>query len=185
MSQAYVGNGTGGGGTLPPSVATSYVTDVNSPAIPALNVLNVPGGVSNVNDLQGIRTDGSSGGNTLTVQLTNTQNDAVTTTNATPTLLSSFTMPAVPAVQNYEYKISAYNSTSSLGAIYLVIAGARTTGAAASSLNTADITTIEEGVMSGCLVVFGVTGNTVTITVTGLAASTINWASQLRFTQVT
>lgn len=172
-------------GPVPPSVATSYVTDVNSPAIPAANVLNVIGGSSIVNTASGIRTDGSSGSNTLTIQATNLQNTAVTTTNATPTVLSTFTMPAVPAVQNYEYKISAFNTTDSLGAIYLVIAGARTTGVAASSLNTADITTIEEGTMSGCLVTFGVAGNTVTITVTGLAAKTINWASQLKYTQVT
>ena len=172
------------GGTVPGNVATSYVTDVNSPSIPAANIENVIGGISNANTAAGIRTDGSSGGNTLTVQLTNTQNDSVTTTNATPTVLSTFTMPAVAGVQNYEYKIAAFNATSSLGAVYLVIAGARTTGAAATSLNSAEITTIEEGVMSGCLVAFGTAGNTVTITVTGLAASTIRWTSQLRYTQV-
>lgn len=171
-------------GPVPPSVATSYVTDVNSPAVPAANVLNVIGGSSVVNTASGIRTDGSSGSNTLTVQATNLQNDAVTTTNATPTVLSTFTMPAVAAVQNYEYKISAFNATDTLGAIYLIIAGARTTGAAAASLNTADITTIEEGAMSSCVISFGVAGNTVVVTVTGIAAKTIRWASQLKYTQV-
>ena len=183
MSQVYVGNGLGG--VTPPTIPTSFVTDSGT-VVPAANTVNINGGSSIVNTTAGIRVIANpTGSNNEVVQLTNIQNDSVTTADATPTLLSSFTMPAVPAVQNYEYKISAYNSTSSLGAIYLVIAGARTTGAAAVSLNTADITTIEEGVMSGCLVVFGVSGNTVTITVTGLAASTINWASQLRFTQVT
>lgn len=171
-------------GPVPPVVATSYVTDVNSPSVPAGNIENVIGGITNANTASGIRTDGSSGGNTITVQLTNTQNDTVTTTNATPTVLSTFAMPAVSAVQNYEYKISAYNSTASLGAVYLVISGARTTGALATSLNTPEITTIEEGAMSGCLVTFGTSGNNVTITVTGLAANTINWASQLKYTQV-
>jgi hypothetical protein len=168
----------------PPTVATSFVTNVNSPAVPAANVLNVVGGTSIVNTTNGVRTDGSSGSNTLTIQLTNQQNDIGTTTNATPTVLSTFAMPAIASVQNYEYKICAFNTTSTLGAVYLVIAGARTTGAAATSLNTADITSLEEGVMSGCLVAFGVSGNNVTITVTGLAASTINWSSQLRYTQV-
>jgi len=171
-------------GPVPPAVPTSFVTDVNSPSVPVANIENVIGGVTNANTTAGIRTDGSSGGNTLTVQLTNTQNDTVTTTDATPTVLSTFTMPAVPAVQNYEYKISAFNATDSLGAIYLIIAGARTSGVAASSLNTADITTIEEGAMSACVVSFGVAGNTVTVTVTGIAAKTIRWASQLRYTQV-
>lgn len=182
MSQS--GNNNTSSGPVPPSVATSYVTDVNSPAIPALNVLNVIGGISAANTADGIRTDGSSGSNTLSVQLTNLQNDAVTTAGNTPTVLSSFAMPAVPAVQNYEYKITAFNATDSLGAVYLIIAGARTTGVASASLNTADITTIEEGAMSGCSAVFGVTGNTVTITVTGLSGKTIRWASQLRYTQV-
>lgn len=171
-------------GPVPPTVATTYVTDVNSPAIPAANILNVIGGLSIVNTASGVRTDGSSGSNTLTVQITNLQNDSLTTADATPTLLSTFTMPAVAAVQSYEYKISAFNATDSLGASYLIIAGARTTGVAATSLNTADITTIEEGAMSGCLVTFGATGNTVTVTVTGLAGKTIRWASQLKYTQV-
>lgn len=171
-------------GPVPPTIATSYITDVNSPAIPAVNVLNVIGGSSVVNTASGIRTDGSSGSNTLTIQVTNLQNDSVTTADNTPTLISTFTMPVVPAVQNYEYKISAFNATDSLGAVYLIVAGARTSGATATSLNTADITTIEEGTMSGCLVAFGVTGNTVTVTVTGLAAKTIRWSSQLKYTQV-
>ena len=171
-------------GPVPPAVATSYVTDVNSPAIPAANVLNVIGGSSVVNTTSGLRTDGSSGSNTLTIQATNLQNDSVTTTDAPPTILSTFTMPIVAAIQNYEYKISAFNATDVLGAVYLIIAGARTTGAAATSLNTADITTIEEGAMSGCLVAFGTSGNTVTVTVTGIAAKTIRWSSQLKYTQV-
>ncbi|MEO8253196.1 MAG: hypothetical protein ABI554_02330 [Flavobacterium sp.] len=183
MSQAGFISTTSG--PVPPAVPTSFVTDINSPAIPAANVLNVIGGQSVVNTVNGLRTDGSSGSNTLTIQVTNQQNDTLTTIGNTPTVLSTFTMPAVPSVQNYEYKISAYNTTDLLGAVYLIISGARTTGAAATSLNTADITTIEEGAMSGCLVAFAATGNTVTVTVTGLAAKTINWASQLKYTQVT
>lgn len=171
-------------GPVPPAVPTSFVTDVNSPSVPIANVENIIGGSSIVNTTAGIRTDGSSGSNTITIQLTNVQNDSVTTTDATPTILSTFTMPVVPAVQNYEYKISAFNATDLLGSIYLVIAGARTTGAAASSLNTADITSIEEGAMSACIVAFGTAGNTVTITVTGIAGKTIRWSSQLRYTQV-
>ncbi len=181
MSQIYKAVTSG---SLPPSVPTSFVTDVNSPAVPALNILNVVGGQSTVNTTTGIRTDGSSGSNTLTIQITNQQNDTLTTSDATPTILSTFTMPVVPSVQNYEYKINALNLTDSLGSVYLIIAGARTDGATASSLNTADITVIEEGAMSACSVVFGVSGNTVTMTVTGIAGKTIHWGSQLKYTQV-
>lgn len=171
-------------GPLPPTVPTSFVTD-DGTVIPAANVVNLNGGSTIDNNINGIQVIANPDlSNNAEFQLTNLQNDTLTTSGNTPTILSTFTMPATPAVQNYEYKISAFNSTATLGAVYLIIAGARTTGVSATSLNTADITTIEEGAMSGCLVAFGVSGNTVTVTVTGLAANTINWSSQLKYTQV-
>lgn len=66
---------------VPPAVATSYTTDVNSPAIPALNILQVLGDDTATNDTDGIRTDGSSGSNVLTVQLTNRSNITATTSD--------------------------------------------------------------------------------------------------------
>ena len=84
MSQAgsFVQNGAG---PIPPQVPTTFVTDVNSPAIPVLNILNVFGGQSSDNTDSGIQTDGSSGGDVLTIQNTNRLTGTVTTANATPT----------------------------------------------------------------------------------------------------
>lgn len=78
MSQFFVGIATG---TLPPTVPTSFVTDVNSPAIPAANVLNEVGGSTSVNNNNGIQTDGSRRGNTLTIQLTNRVTVTATTSD--------------------------------------------------------------------------------------------------------
>ena len=182
MSQAGIINISGGGGGGTP--IQTVTGNSGGPVSPTANNINIVGGVSNINDSNGITVIGTPGTSTETITLTNTQNDSVTTNDATPTIISIFTMPIVPAVQNYEYKISALNVTDSLGAVYLVEAGARTTGLASFSLNTADITTIEETTMSGCLVAFGVSGNTVTLTVTGLAGKTIRWSSNLTFNQV-
>ena len=51
-------------GILPGSVATSYTTNNNSPAIPSANILQIKG------DGTVITTDGSSGGNLLTISIT-------------------------------------------------------------------------------------------------------------------
>lgn len=79
MTQIYkIDTGTG---PVPPAVATSYVTDINSPAIPALNILDVFGNDTNTNNVNGIQTDGSSGSNILTVQLTNRISVSATTSD--------------------------------------------------------------------------------------------------------
>ena len=98
-----------------PSVPTSFVTDVNSPAVPAANVLNVLGGTTFINDDDGILTDGSSGSNTLTVFLTNRISNTVTTTDATPTNLSVNGLGASANVYNFEVNVAAYNTTDAPG----------------------------------------------------------------------
>lgn len=57
----------GGAGPIPPQVPTTFVTDVNSPAFPALNILNVPGGDVVTDNDNGIQTDGSGGGDRKSV----------------------------------------------------------------------------------------------------------------------
>jgi hypothetical protein len=60
MSQFFTGSE--GGGTLPPTVATSYKTDDGNSAVPALNVLTVAGG-ANINT--------TSSGSTVTINVNN------------------------------------------------------------------------------------------------------------------
>ena len=167
-----------------PSVPTSFVTDVNSPAVPAANVLNVLGGTTFINDDDGILTDGSSGSNTLTVFLTNRISNTVTTTDATPTNLSVNGLGASANVYNFEVNVAAYNTTDATGAGFSVFGTIRTDGAAATLINTSDVIKNTEGTMSGTDVSLSVSGNNVLIIVTGLAAKTINWKGITTYTVV-
>lgn len=173
MSQAGIINTTSG--PVPPTVATTYVTDVNSPAIPALNILNVIGGTSTANTNSGIRTDGSSGSNTLTVQLTNRIIGDVTTTNATPTTIITFALGATPGVYTFTGDITAFDITDTAGASYGIISGIRTTGAAAVEIGTQFNTNFEEAAMITADIDVTTSGNNVIFTVTGVAGKTIDW----------
>lgn len=182
MSQAGIINTTTG--PVPPAVATSYVTDVNSPAIPIANVLNVIGGETSANTVDGIRTDGSSGSNTLTIQLTNRLSGSVTTIDATPTALITFTAGVVPTIYNFEARVAAFDHTDTAGGSYLIISGVRTTGAATSLLGVNDETVIEEAAMNTSSIDIIISGNTAIVEVTGIAGKTIDWSGTLTYVQV-
>lgn len=173
MSQAGIINTSTG--PVPPAVATQYVTDVNSPAIPALNILNVIGGSTSANTSFGIRTDGSSASNTLTVQLTNRTNNSVVTSNATPTAITTFALGATPGVYTFDIQISSFNTTDTLGAGYSIFGSVRTTGAAGVLIGTPDKIVNEEVGDTACDATLTVAGNNAIIQVTGIAAKTINW----------
>jgi len=111
MSQAGIINTSSG--PVPPDVPTTFVTDVNSPAIPAANILNVLGSDTTVNNANGIRTDGSSGSNTLTVQLTNrTRVIATTSDGAGQTQTVTIFTPAVSTGITFVVSITGYDSAN-------------------------------------------------------------------------
>ena len=175
MSQLYK-NGSGGGGPLPPTVATSYVTDINSPAIPAANVLNVPGGTVSTNNINGVQTDGSSGGDTLTVQLTNRITGTLTTADGVSQAVITFPLPTTG---NYAFdvNISAYNTTDTAGASYAIFVGVKSVAGSATKLNLEDKIVNEEAAMSGCDVSVSASGNSAVFSVTGIAGKTIDWVA--------
>lgn len=183
MSNAFLRTSAG---NLPPVVATSYVTDINSPAIPAANVLNVPGGDVTTSNDNGIQTDGSSGSNTLTVQLTNRiLGTATTTDDVTVVPLLSFSLGATPATYLLDIQIIGYNQTSLLSSAVRDFACVRTTGAAGQLVQTQPAILIDEGAMLGTTVTSNVTSNTYFIEVTGLPASTIHWKALVTYIVVT
>lgn len=165
-----------GGGTPVPPVATSYITDKDSPAIPAANILNVYGGSSTDNDVLGIETDGSSGGNTLTIQLTNRLYGNTQTIGATTAIAFSY---ALPTDGNYAFDInvSAWDTIGLTGAAYKVFSGVKRVAGVATILNPQDGFINEEASMSGCQSTITVGGGTINLQVTGLAGKTVKWVA--------
>lgn len=171
MSQIYKSLASG---PVPPTVPTSFVTDVNSPAVPAANILNEIGGNVTANNDNGIRTDGSSGSNTLTIQLTNRLTGNVTTVGAVTSALITFT-PTVVGTYAIELRIAAYNTTSTIGAGYSVFGTARFDGANSNLCGTLDKIVNEEGAMSSANITMTVSGADILFNAVGYAAQTINW----------
>ncbi len=180
MSQFYIGVTAG---ALPPAVPTSFVTDINSPAIPIANVLDVFGGSVTTNNNNGIQTDGSSGSNVLTVQLTNRIVGTVTTTNATPTTLASFSLGAVPAVFTFDIQIASFNVTDVNGDGYFISGSARTDGATATLCGTPDKIVNEEVVDTADANMI-VSGNTIVVQVVGIAGKVHHWRVIATYVQV-
>lgn len=173
MSQAGIISTTTG--PVPPNVPTSFETDVNSPAIPAANQLDVFGGTSTTNNTNGIQTDGSSGGDILTIQLTNRVQGAVTTNNATPTNAISFPAGATPGTYVIDGTIGAFDSTDTAGAAYFFTAGIRTTGAATILIGLQFSTEFEDAPLAASDIDISVSGNNILAVVTGIAGKTIDW----------
>ncbi len=163
-------------GPVPPTVATTYVTDVNSPAIPAANILNVLGNDTTANNVNGVITDGSSGSNTLTVQLTNRLQGAATTVGAATGDVITF-IPTVVGTYSLEYRTAAYNTTSLLGAGYSFFGAIRFDGVNSNICDAFDEINNEEGAMTAVDLAVVVSGASIILRATGYAAQTINWSS--------
>ncbi len=182
MSQAGINNTSSG--PVPPSVATSYVTD-NGTAVPAANILIVHGTQSVENNDSGIIAKGGVVGtgtsNEVDVVLTNRQTGIVTTANATPTTILTFTLGATPAVYSIEGNLVAFDITDAAGASYNFTSGVRTTGVAATEIGTEYKDLFEEAAMSTADLTVSASGNTLVIQVIGIAGKTIDWNCYLTY----
>lgn len=173
MSQIY--KALSSSGPLPPTIPTSFVTDVNSPAVPAANILDVVGGFTSTNNLNGIQTDGSSGGNVLTIQLTNTVQGFIGTNDATPATIMSFALGATPGTYVFEGNIEAYDVTDSQSAAFGFRVGVRTTGAAGLIIGTDFADSFFEPLTSALTFSVAVSINSFIVQVIGKAATNIDW----------
>lgn len=170
MSQFYVNSVSAS--NLPSNVPTSFVTDSGT-AVPAANILNVFTNQSSINLDNGIESTGS--GNTTTVLLTNRMSGAVTTSNNTPTAIITFPMSATPGTYILDGNIAAYNSTDVAGAAYFFVSGVRSTGAAGVLIGFNFENEFEELAMNAADISVSISGNSIVISVTGIAGKTVDW----------
>jgi hypothetical protein len=172
MSQFWAGLSAGG---LPPTVPTSFQTD-SGVAVPVADVLNIFGGSN-------IGTTGS--GNTVTINFSYDCNQSITTTDATPTVITCFNLGSTPAVFTFSMRIAAFAPALGKGAGYTTSTAARTDGVTATLISIAELDPFEDAAFAPADAVLGVSGNNIIVTVTGLAGTTINWHEQTLFTKVT
>ncbi len=173
-------------GPVPPAVPTSFVTDVNSPAIPALNVLNVIGGDTTADNANGIRTDGSSGGNTLTVQLTNrTRVTATTSDGAGQTQTVTVFTPVAASGITFVVSVTGYDSANNQ------IAGGELVGIARASglgvvvvVGTNDTFDESDAALAATDWDIITNGTIVQAQFVGIAGRTINWSAVFVYDQV-
>lgn len=182
MSQIY--KGTSGGGPVPPNVATTYVTDVNSPAVPAANILNVPGGSTITNNSDGVQTDGSSGSDTLTVQLTNRSLLSLSTAGAATSTQNIF-VPTVSTGLTFVVSITAFDSSNNVMAGGELIGIARVTaGGVVSVIGTNDTFDESDAVLINADWDIVTDGTNLQISVTGVAGYNLNWSVLFTYDQV-
>ena len=143
-------------GILPPSVPLQFTADDATTAVPAANNLNVFSIENTANNDNGVRTTAS--GSTMTVQLTNRKTATVTTSDATPTVIMTFALGATPGIYYFEGNLVAHDVTDTSGGVYTFVSGFRTSDFSISA-----------------------SANNFVITVTGIAAKTINWNSFLTY----
>lgn len=165
----------------PPAVPTDFVTDSGT-AIPALNILNVNGGDTNVDNDNGIRVIANlTGSNNMVVQLTNRITGTVTTTDATPTTLVSLSMGSTAGVYTVWGHLVAYDVTDAAGASYGYEGAAITDGAVGTEIGSEVRNLFEQAALATSDFAFAVSGNNAEIVVTGIVGKVINWSGLFNY----
>lgn len=180
MSQFYVGLTAG---SLPPSVATQFNTQDGN-ATPLANILIINGFDSTQNNDNGIITKGGVVGtgtaNEVDIVLTNRVTGSVNTVGLVTSPIITFT-PTVIGTYAFEFRVAAYNETSSLGAGYSIFGTARFDGANSNLCGTPDKVVNEEGTMSSANVTMTVSGANILLNgvgyVSGITNQDINWTA--------
>jgi hypothetical protein len=176
MSQAGALSSSGGSGPLPPTVATSYITD-DGTAIPSANILNVLGGT-------GIDTYANPDlSDNLIIRLSNSGSVTTQTIGAVTSEVTIINLGATPSIGIFVCRVVGFDAGgSNNGCGYVLTAAAKTDGAVASIVQAQDKLIYEDAAFAAADANVTVNGNAVTITVLGVAGFTINWVLETNFT---
>lgn len=176
MSQIYK---SAASGPVPPAVPTSFVTD-NGTAVPAANILLVKANDSTENNANGILTKGGVVGtgtaNEVDVIITNRLQGTGTTVGATTADVITFS-PTTIGTYAIEFRIAAYNTTSTLGSGSSIFGAIRYDGATVIVCDIFDEINNDEGAMSAVDIAVVASAGSAILRVTGYAAQTINWSA--------
>jgi hypothetical protein len=166
------------GGPIPGNIPTSFNTD-SGVVIPSANTVNINGGQTTINNVNGIRAIANlTGSNNEVIQLTNRISGSGTTTDGTtPVIISSFNLGAVPGTYLVTAQLAAFDVTDSLSAGYTSYCVVRTNGVTATLINSQVGLISEEGAMVGVDVENAIVGNSLNVTAIGLAGKTIHYVS--------
>lgn len=171
MSQFFVNTSAG---PIPPAIPTQFTADDATIGIPVANNFNLLSRETTVNNDNGIQTttDLNGSANHYT-ELTNRFTLTTSTVGAvtsTVTGLSSL----IPGTYVLDIKIAAYATAGGPdGNGYTIVGGVISDGVTATLLPNQAKDSFENTV--GANAVLGVSGNTITVTVTGVVGITFNW----------
>jgi hypothetical protein len=171
MSQAGILNISGGGGGGSP--IESLTGDSGGPVFPTANNINILGDDSTVNNNNGITVVGTPGTSTQTVTLTNRYSQTANTVGAvtaTVTILSGL----ADGTYTLDMSVAAYATAGGpAGNGYTIVGAVRSTSGVATLITNQQKDSFEETI--GANAVMGVSGNTITVTFTGVALFTFDW----------
>lgn len=171
-------------GVLPPVVPTTFDTQDGN-AVPAANILLVNAYDSEEDNVNGITTKGgiaagdppgTGSANEMDVYITNRVQGFATTVGAATSTIITFT-PTVIGTYAFEFRISAYNTTSLLGSGASVFGAIRFDGVNSNVCDLFDEINNDEGAMSSTDILVISSGASMLLQATGYAAQTINWAA--------
>lgn len=163
-------------------LANTFITDVANnttsgpgTVTPVAGVIQILGRDSTQDNDNGIRTDADPNlGNIAYVELTNRLQGSVSTAGAATQTIITFALGSTPASYMFEITLTGFDTTTPTCTSYWFVAGARTTGAAATVVGTNE-TFNEDSVLGASDVNMIASGNNVLLQVTGVATYNLNW----------